>query len=369
MNNPAANTMNEIANKMTNAITSEKTMNANTQKSATQRTTKPTNGDEANTMNPGTNSSTQQHNQHRHASQPRQLQPLQRFCIVTTAFVAMLLATPATYAANATASDPVATTASEDAQKQRPSDRIVVTLSDPSRPALLKAGLIAGGITVKAHDGKDIIVEAHARNRDDSDDDRPGPKRLSIATTGLNVEEENNQVNVNVDSIARPIDLTISVPVHTSLHLRAVNDGDIVVSGVDGELDVDDINGSVTLTNIAGSAVAHALNGKLLVSFTKVNPQKAMAFSSLNGDIDVTFPADLKANVSLRSDRGDVFSDFDVNMQQASSQPVVEDGRRDGGKYKVKIDKTVRGTINGGGPELQFTNFNGQIYIRKAGAK
>ena len=187
--------------------------------------------------------------------------------------------------------------------------------------------------------------------------------------TGLNVEEENNQVNINVDSMARPIDLVISVPVHTSLHLRAVNDGDIVVNGVDGEIDVDDINGSVTMTNIAGSAVAHALNGKLFVTFTKINPQKAMAFSSLNGDIDVTFPADLKANVSLRSDRGDVFSDFDVNMTPASSQPVVEDGRSNGGKYKVKIDKTVRGTINGGGPELQFNNFNGQIYIRKAGAK
>jgi hypothetical protein len=27
----------------------------------------------------------------------------------------------------------------------------------------------------------------------------------------------------------------------------------------------------------------------------------------------------------------------------------------------------VRGTINGGGPEIQFRNFQGKIYIRKAG--
>jgi hypothetical protein len=87
----------------------------------------------------------------------------------------------------------------------------------------------------------------------------------------------------------------------------------------------------------------------------------------LNGDIDVTFPADLKANVSIRSDRGDVFSDFDVQLKAAASQPVVEDSREKGGKYRVKIDKTVHGTINGGGPEIQFTNFQGQIYIRKAG--
>jgi DUF4097 and DUF4098 domain-containing protein YvlB len=257
------------------------------------------------------------------------------------------------------------TQAHAEEQAQSGSDKVSVTLSDPGRPALVKAGLISGGITVKAYNGKEVVVEARARNRESARSDS-GPKRLSISTTGLTVEEENNQVNINTESFARAIDLQISVPVHTSLHLRAVNDGDIVVTGVDGELDIDNVNGSVTLNNIAGSAVAHALNGRLLITFTRIN-QKPMAFSSLNGDIDVTFPADLKANVSLRSDRGDVFSDFEVQMQASASQPIVEDSRGRGGKYRVKIDKTVRGSINGGGPELQFTNFNGQIYIRKAG--
>ena len=251
-------------------------------------------------------------------------------------------------------------------QTQTGGDRIPVTLSDPSRPARIKVSLINGGITVKAHEGKEVVVEARARNRESSRDG--GPKRLAIPlTTGLSVEEENNEVNINTDSYMHAIDMTISVPVHTSLQVSAVNDGDIVVTGVDGELDVDDVNGSVTLNNVSGSAVAHALNGHLHATFKRVDPQKAMAFSSLNGDIDVTFPADLKANVSIRSDRGDVFSDFDVQLRAAASQPEVEDSRGHGGKYRVKIDKTVHGTINGGGSEIQFTNFQGQIYIRKAG--
>lgn len=243
-------------------------------------------------------------------------------------------------------------------------DHVSVPLTDPSRPALVKISLINGGIVVKGYDGKEVVVDAKSRQTDRSDGN---PKRINISTTGLSVEEENNEVRVGSDSFARPIDITVSVPRHCSLHLRAVNDGDIVVSGVEGELDVDDVNGSVTLNNISGSAVAHALNGKLLATFVKINPQKPMAFSSLNGDIDVTFPPDLRANVSLRSDQGDIFSDFDVQLQASSSQPIVEDGRGHGGKYKVKMDKAVHGTINGGGPEFQFTNFNGQIYIRKAG--
>jgi predicted lipoprotein len=56
-----------------------------------------------------------------------------------------------------------------------------------------------------------------------------------------------------------------------------------------------------------------------------------------------------------------------VKLKAAASQTVVVDSREKGGKYRVKIDKTVHGTINGGGPEIQFTNFQGQIYIRKAG--
>jgi len=230
----------------------------------------------------------------------------------------------------------------------------------------VEASLVNGGITVKGYDGKEVVVEARARIRE-SARSNSNMKRIIVSSTGLSVEEENNHVRINTDSYMRPIDLAISVPVHSSVKLSAVNDGNIVVNGVDGELDVNDVNGSVTLNNVSGSAVAHALNGRLLATFTRIN-QKPMAFSSLNGDIDVTFPADLKANLTLKSDRGEIFSDFDVQMQAAPVQQIVEDGRGQGGKYRVKIDKAVHGTINGGGPEYQFTNFNGSIYIRKAGA-
>jgi len=254
-------------------------------------------------------------------------------------------------------------------QTQTPSgaDHVSVNISDPARPALVKASLVNGGITVKGYDGKEVVVEAHARNPESARTDST-MKRIPVSGTGLSVEEENNEVRISTDSFMRAVDLSISVPIHTSLKLSAVNAGDIVVTGVDGELDVNDVNGSVTLNNVSGSAVAHALNGRLLATFSRVNPQKPMAFSSLNGDIDVTFPADLKANLSLKSDRGEIFSDFDVQVQASAPQQIVEDGRGHGGKYLVKIDKAVHAAINGGGPELQFTNFNGGIYIRKAGA-
>jgi DUF4097 and DUF4098 domain-containing protein YvlB len=162
------------------------------------------------------------------------------------------------------------------------------------------------------------------------------------------------------------VDLVISVPVKSSLKLGCVNSGDIAVENVSGELEVNNVNGSVTLTGVSGSAVAHALNGGVTAVFREITPGKAMSFSSMNGKIDVTFPADIKANVVIKSDNGDVLSDFEIRLDQNPRKPLVEDGRAQGGKYRVRFDKAVYGTINGGGPEIQFKNFNGNIYIRKA---
>jgi DUF4097 and DUF4098 domain-containing protein YvlB len=249
-------------------------------------------------------------------------------------------------------------------------NKVTVPLSDPSRPVTLRAHLVSGSITVKGADVKEVIVEARARGDEAHSGGRAeGMKRIPMTSTGLNIEAENNNVRVSTDSYQRTIDLTITVPIHTSVSLHSVNDGNIVVSGIDGELDINNINGEVDLKNIGGSVVAHALNGHVVATFNRIDPQKPMAFSSLNGDIDVTFPADLKANVSLRTDNGEVYSDFDVKVLPNAPQQTVEDNRGHGGKYKVKIDKNVRGTINGGGQEIQFKNFNGNIYIRKAGAK
>jgi DUF4097 and DUF4098 domain-containing protein YvlB len=251
-----------------------------------------------------------------------------------------------------------------------PDNRVAVPI-DATRPVNLRAHLVSGSITVKGADVKEITVEARVRHDEGQHEGSraAGMKRIPMTSTGLNIEAENNQVRISTDSVQRTTDLTITVPVHTSLSLHTVNDGNISVSGVDGEFDINDINGEVDLKNIGGSAVAHALNGHVVVTFNRIDPQKPMSFSSLNGDIDVTFPADLKANVSLRTDNGEVYSDFDVKLTANAPQQTVEDDRSKGGKYQVKVDKNVHGTINGGGPEIQFKNFNGNIYIRKAGAR
>jgi hypothetical protein len=246
-------------------------------------------------------------------------------------------------------------------------DRITVSWSDPSRPGLLKVNLIQGGITVKTHSGNNVIVEGRSRggnNRRPAPPDAGGLRRIDGPASGLVVEESNNVISVATQSFSRFVDLDIQVPSKTSLNLKTMNGGNIVIEGVDGEIEVTNMNGGVTLNNISGSVVAHSMNGKVVASLRQATANKPMAFTSMNGNIDVTLPPSLKANMKMRTDNGEIYSDFDIQIRP-SNGPTTTDNRSRGGPFRVELDKNVLGAVNGGGPDFDLRTLNGNIYIRK----
>jgi DUF4097 and DUF4098 domain-containing protein YvlB len=189
-------------------------------------------------------------------------------------------------------------------------------------------------------------------------------KKLGVVSTGLEVEESNNLVSISAESWKYAVDITIQVPRTSSLELHSTNDGDIVVENVGGEIEVENVNGSNTLRNISGNAVVNTVNGDVTVTMTRVTPDKPMSFSSMNGDVDVTLPADIKANVKMKSQQGEIYSDFDITLKQAP-QKAEEVSKSGKGKYRISFEKNIYGAINGGGPEYAFNTFNGDVFIRK----
>jgi len=251
--------------------------------------------------------------------------------------------------------------------KEITSDRMAVAFSDPSRPGLLKVSLFQGGINIKGSDGKEVIVEAKGRRGlppRKSSDESAGLRRLDQPNPGLTIEENNNEMTIGSSWGNWHGDLDIQVPSKTNLKLNTMN-GSLIVEGVEGDIEVTNTNGGVQLTDVSGSVVAHSVNGQIKANLRSVTPQKPMAFTTLNGTIDVTFPADIKANLKMRSDNGGVYTDFDIEMNQAGSKPVVNDSRDRGGRYRLQMDKTIYGAINGGGPDIELRSFNGNVYIRK----
>ena len=268
------------------------------------------------------------------------------------------------------------------AQTQQDAQPLTVPLSDPSRPGTLKINLVQGGVTIRGANRKDVLIEGQASA------ERPGRGRLIVGggtvifrgrgrggsenAAGLRrltqgggfvVEEDNNEVQVT-SGANRGTDFTIQVPTKTNLKLSTLNDGPIVVENVEGEIEANNQNESVTLTNVVGSVVVNAHNGKVKVVMTRLTTDKAMAFTSFNGDVDVTLPAAVKANLKMRSDMGEIFTDFDVQIRSTASG-TAESQRGSNGRFRIDVNQSIQGSVNGGGPEFELRTFNGSIYLRK----
>lgn len=249
-------------------------------------------------------------------------------------------------------------------------ESVNIPLTDSNKPVFLKIGIINGSISIKGTNTKEVIVTGTKREdkkkyysgRKTSKNDTSGLKRISNNSLDFSAEEYENNVRVK-SSPHGTTDFEIEVPVNSSLKISTINRGDIYVENVNGAIDASNINGKITLKNVSGSVSADALNKDILVTFNKVTPNTPMAFSSMNGDIDITFPKSLKADVKVKSDRGEIFTDFDI-VTKPSTTKVTKDENRRGNSYRVKVEKWITGAINGGGAELLFKNFNGDVIIR-----
>jgi hypothetical protein len=334
--------------------------------------------------------------------------------------------------------------------KEEAPERAVVPLSSPGKPAKIEVSVIRGSITVKAYEGKEVIVEARVREkalsnlggylstgqylvmpptppdapapattpapapkagvraervqadiqralaqsldqqealakrlaqsdrardlygqyfqdakkqREEKEKKIAGMKQLTGSSSGLEIEEDNNVVEIRTQSWKAATDLVIQVPVATSLEVRSTMDGAVVVEGVSGEIDINNINGPVTLKDVSGNTLVHTVNGDINVTLARVAADKPLSFSSMNGDIDVTLPGNVKANLKMKSEQGEIYTDFDINMTRQPTRAEAAE-KTEQGKFRITFDKSLYGLVNGGGQEIAFNTFSGDIYLR-----
>ncbi|HEY3043283.1 MAG TPA: DUF4097 family beta strand repeat-containing protein [Vicinamibacterales bacterium] len=299
-------------------------------------------------------------------------------------------------------------------QAQSDANRLTVPFSDPSRPGTVNVSLFQGGITVRASTGRDVIVTSSdarvSNSREQPSGKGAGLRRLS-QPAGLSVTEENNVMTISSGRLLGGGDVDVQVPARTNLKLSTVNGDQIVVERIEGDIEVTAVNGSIMLTDVAGAAVVHSTNGEVKVTLRQVTAQKPMSFTSFNGDVDVTLPPNTKANLKMRTDHGEVLTDFDVKLEQRPAtsstgfapfpplaplpplpplpplaagadsserearererqtaereRQAAQRARGGRGGRRIELDSSIYGTVNGGGPEFELRTFNGNIYLRK----
>lgn len=245
------------------------------------------------------------------------------------------------------------------------SQEFVVPVSAPGEPVTLDVQLNQGGLVVEGFDGDHIVVESRSEESDGEIEQVDGMFRIPNNSLGLTIEENNNTVTIGTDWTGSGVNLHVKVPRRTSLRVHVVNGEDLVVSGVSGKHELKNVNGSIEARGLRGSVVANSTNGDVLVELLEITPNAPMSFVSWNGDVDVTFPEDLKATLKMQAGQGDILTDFQVKLQPS---PPARTEEKSGKGYRVELNREIVGTVGGGGPEMHFKTFNGDVLVRKHGA-
>lgn len=242
-------------------------------------------------------------------------------------------------------------------------DDITIPLSNPGKPGVVDIDLVyADNIIVQSHSGKDVIVRYSDEEEEDWNSNRKnGLRKISSGGLSLEITEDKNRVRINSQPHHNDLELTVLVPENFSAKIHAVH-GDVEVHGLSGEIEIEAVNGDVEMSEISGSALVNSVNGDIECEFDAVNPDAPMSFTGLNGDIDVSFPGNAKFSAKMKTDWGDIYTNFDMEIDRSPKNTEVSSRK---GQYKVSVNKWVYGSVNGGGPEYLFKTLHGDISISK----
>jgi hypothetical protein len=243
---------------------------------------------------------------------------------------------------------------------------------------VLDVRLLSGSMTVLGTSGADVEIELRRRVRLKTEADRPAAEQgVTVDFTdnasriGFLVRDDQQrlcgeQSNGRTDDWrARRYDVafdaTIRVPRDARLRLCLINGGELRVAQTSGDFDISHINGSIVMEDVRGSGRAETINGDLRATFA-APPRTDSTFTTLNGDVDLTFPRDLGADFRLKTRTGALFTDFDTVMP-ARRAPIVAEERNGMRVYQASYT-TVR--VGSGGPEVTVETFNGDVRLRRA---
>ena len=149
-------------------------------------------------------------------------------------------------------------------------------------------------------------------------------------------------------------------------YASGIINGDIYINNFSGTIEASTVNGDISAGNIKGEANVSTVGGDIDVSFKAVSKDSALYFSTVNGEIDITLPKDVKADILARTMKGDVYSGFDGDIIPGNDMA----DKAEGSSYQYSsrtayYSNFITTRINGGGNSVYLNTINGNIYIRK----
>jgi len=120
--------------------------------------------------------------------------------------------------------------------------------------------------------------------------------------------------------------------------------GDLTISQVEGTVNVSTASGDVRVLDVAGLVSARTASGDVEATLTRVEGSGQLSFSSASGDVTVTVPAQISADVEMSTASGSANSDFPLTVDDREGHGRRLFGRIGSGAIPLKIS-TASGKV------------------------
>jgi hypothetical protein len=209
-----------------------------------------------------------------------------------------------------------------------------IKFSEPAKPGTLKIRVGHGDIRITGikSDGGEITVKSDAQAVTSAP--RKDGLRVITAASSFALFEKANVITLDATenwAQGRGGDFTITTPINTSVIITSAWGGDVTCTDLSGDIEIKGLNGEVKLNNISGGALVETMNGEIKASITELHEGKPLSFTSMNGEVALNLPADIKANVRLRTQNGSILTDFDDKVLITKTEAAAytpKSGRR-----------------------------------------
>ena len=298
---------------------------------------------------------------------------------------------------------------------------VPIPFSDANAPRIFRAIVVNGELSIRGTDTDVVTIDSDIEDTDSRSRRADGLRVIGSSST-YSLTEADNVVTLDYGQLGSGGhgEFDVTLPRNTTLELEISIGGEMRVSDIDGDVSIKNLNGEISLTNLGGGAIIESMNGEIEASFRQVLPDKPLSFTSMNGEIKVSIPADTSANVRFRTQNGTILTDFDEDELATKTEPGrafspdmrselsqaareiaqeaaeiarevavevqaavrVARAERSGDNYAPEAPrapraprppsipthtggKVISGALNGGGTDLQIATMNGDIVLRK----
>lgn len=227
----------------------------------------------------------------------------------------------------------------------------------------------SSNLTIEGIAGTEVIVESDKQEKE-FPDEAQGLKIVSPGGAtdntgiGANVQVEGNTLKIRLPKSKYYGNFVVKVPKELSVSLKENGNsyGKWLITGMKGEVEAETSYSTLNIKNVSGPIVARGGFGKMYIEYDQLNQSRPNSISA-SGAVDITLPADTKANLKVQATFADFFTDFDIAPVKVEDKSKGEKGEKgEKGDKGDKVENLAKVEATSPGGQAKTIKATGNIY-------